>query len=181
MMLTARPPRAVLTDVQAPEGALPSPAGRFGTHRSSPSWLRHLRVRRVGRGGSRGAGGGRGAGYPGVPVRVLSGRGLVPFMVGLLGLLDQGVRAPDQAVGWMSESGIAWVSSTLSGSCTSPTWAYGILAYSARSPSSPSSPPAASAPPKNTVPARGPCGFALSHGARMREGRTGSHEKVRQR
>ena len=64
--------------------------------------------------------------------------------------------APNQAVGKMSESRIAWSSVTSSGSRTRPTCAKGTRACSA---CSPSSPPAASGPPKNTCPPPNPAGW----------------------
>ena len=70
------------------------------------------------------------------------------------------ISAPNQPVGKMSEIRIACSSLTASGSFTSPTWAKGMRAFSA---CSPSKEPVASGPPKNEVPARLPLGLASSH------------------
>jgi hypothetical protein len=71
--------------------------------------------------------------------------------------------APNQAVGEMSDSMIAWSSVTSSGSLTGPTLANGTRTSSA---CMPSNRPVGSGPPKKAVPARGPLGLATSHGAK---------------
>src|SRR3954451_7210366 len=70
--------------------------------------------------------------------------------------------APNQAVGKMSETMMAWASDTPGGTGTRLLFAYGIRAYSA---CRPSKAPAASGPPKKAVPASLPPGLALSHWA----------------
>jgi hypothetical protein len=72
------------------------------------------------------------------------------------------MRAPNQPVGKMSDTRIAWSSVTCSGMGTSVAAAYGIRAYSA---CRPLTGPVDCGPPKNDVPVSGPLGLATSHWA----------------
>jgi hypothetical protein len=77
-------------------------------------------------------------------------------------LLTSASLAPNQAVGKMSDSMIAWSSVTSSGSLTRPTLAKGTRTSSA---CMPSKGPLGSGPPKKAVPAWEPLGLATSHWA----------------